>query len=47
MTSRCLVGCIRVAKEYTASILRVFYPEDGESRLVIFQNILLLTMAGN
>jgi hypothetical protein len=36
-----------VAEEYTASIFRVLYPEDGDSRPVVFLKILLLIMAGN
>jgi hypothetical protein len=36
-----------VAKEYTASIFRVLYPEDGDSRPVVFLKMLLLIVAGN
>jgi hypothetical protein len=28
-----------VAEEYTASIFRVLYPEDGDSRALVFQKI--------
>jgi hypothetical protein len=38
---------VSVAEEYTASIFRLLYSEDGDIRHVVFLNILLLIMAGN
>jgi hypothetical protein len=33
-----------VAEEYTASIFNVHYPEDGDSRPVVYIKILLLLL---